>query len=64
MLQGLSKVRLGATVAAFAKITTAADGEFETAALGDHILGLALEGGDAGEIVEALLYGGAGPVQV
>lgn len=59
---GVSKVVLGDTVAAGDLVTTDATGAAVTAATGDYVAGVALMGGDAGEIVSVLLtHGGYVP---
>lgn len=52
---GITKGQLGATVAAFAQVTTQADGELETAAAADVVLGVAIDGGDAEDYVRIAL---------
>lgn len=52
---GVSKVIAGATVAAGAKIQSDASGLAITAATGDAVLGVALKGGAANEVIEVLL---------
>jgi hypothetical protein len=49
------KVIAGGTVAQDAKVQSDEDGEALTAASGDHVQGIALTGGDAGELIEVLL---------
>ena len=48
---GITKGRLGATVAAFIEVTTQADGELETALTGDVVLGVTIDGGVADDFV-------------
>jgi len=52
---GISKVLLGGTVAAGAKVQSDGSGRAITAATGDHVLGKCLVGGAVGEIGEVLL---------
>lgn len=52
---GVTKVIAGATVAAGAKIQSDASGQAITAATGDAVLGVALKGGAANEVIEVLL---------
>lgn len=52
---GRVKVVAGGTVAAGDKVQSDASGEAITAAMGDHVLGKCLVGGDAGELIEVLL---------
>jgi hypothetical protein len=52
---GVTKVIAGATVAAGAKIQSDASGLAITAASGDAVLGVALKGGAANEVIEVLL---------
>ena len=54
-IAGVSKVKLGATVAAGASVMTDANGAAITATATNVILGRALAGGDAGEIVPVAL---------
>lgn len=53
--QGITKGELGATVAANADVSMDATGRFITSAGSAAILGIALEGGDVGEVVSILL---------
>lgn len=52
---GVTRVTLGATVAAMAVIASDANGAAVAAGSGDYTLGIALEGGDAGEVIAMLL---------
>jgi hypothetical protein len=52
---GVTKVIAGATVAAGAKVQSDASGLAITAATGDAVLGVALKGGAANEVIEVLL---------
>lgn len=49
------KVQAGATVAQDAKVQSDDSGLAITAASGDHVQGIALTGGDSGELIEVLL---------
>lgn len=53
---GVSKAKLGGTVAAGARVTSNASGEIVAAAsAGDSVIGVALTGGASGEIISVLL---------
>ena len=54
-VMGVSKVVAGGTVAAGARVQSDASGEAITAASGDIVLGRALTGGVAGDVIEVLL---------
>jgi hypothetical protein len=58
---GVSKVKLGGTVAAGARVTVNASGQIVAATTGDSVLGIALAGGASGEI-GTVLIGAAGVV--
>lgn len=60
---GVSKAKLGGTVAAGARVTSNASGLIVTAATGDSALGIALTGGVSGDIV-AVLIGVTGALAV
>ncbi len=63
MVSGISKVIAGETVAIGDLITasTVADGRVDTAgASTDVIIGMAVTGGDVGETISVLLFGGPG----
>lgn len=53
---GVTKVTLGATVAANAKVMTDTTGRAITATATNHVLGLCIKGGAVGEVGEVLLY--------
>lgn len=55
VVAGITKVVLGATVAVDAYVQSDANAAAITASSGDYVLGRALEGGDAGEIISILL---------
>lgn len=53
---GVSKAKLGGTVAAGARVTSNASGEIIAAAsAGDSVIGVALNGGASGEIISILV---------
>lgn len=58
---GVSKAKLGGTVAAGARVTVNASGQIVAATTGDSVLGIALVGGASGEI-GSVLIGAAGVV--
>jgi hypothetical protein len=54
---GVSKAKLGGTVAAGARVTANASGEIVAASsAGDAVIGVALSGGASGEIVSILVH--------
>lgn len=54
---GVSKAKLGGTVAAGARVTSNASGEIVAATTGgDSVIGVALTGGASGEIVSILVH--------
>lgn len=56
---GVSKVEAAATLAAGAKVACDATGKAAAGTTGHHYVGVALAGGDAGELIPVLLqYGG------
>lgn len=58
---GISKVEASATIAGGDLVATTAAGLAATATTGQTVLGVALIGGDVGELIPVLLYqGGAG----
>ena len=52
---GVSKVVAGATIAAGNKIQSTATGTADVAAVGDHVLGIAMTGGASGDVISVLL---------
>lgn len=52
---GVVKIQAGATIDEGVKIQSADDGQADVAASGDHVLGVALTAGDAGDIISMLL---------
>lgn len=56
VIGSVTKVTLGATVAANAKVMTDSTGRAITATSTNHVLGLCIKGGAVGEIGEVLLY--------
>ena len=52
---GVVKIQAGATIDEGEKIQSADDGQADVAASGDHVLGVALTAGDAGDIISMLL---------
>jgi hypothetical protein len=59
MAVGISKVEAGAAITAGSEVTSDAQGRAVTAAVGEHIHGIALiEAGGVGEIIPVLLKGG------
>lgn len=52
---GVSKVVLGGTVAINAKVATTAAGKADTAASGNHVMGICVKGGVLNDIGEVLL---------
>jgi hypothetical protein len=54
-VSGVTKVVAGGTVAIGAKVTTTAAGKALTATTGQQILGEAMSGGDADEVISVLL---------
>ena len=55
---GIASVKLGGTVAPGDKITSDATGAGVTAAAGDNIVGCAIEGGSAGQIISVIVNPG------
>ena len=60
--EGVSKVKLSAIVTAGAKLASDANGAFEVAGSGDHVVAIALEGGAVGDVISALLKISAAPL--
>ena len=59
VFSGVSKAKLGGTVAAGAKVAANASGAIVTAATGNTVIGIALAGGASGDVIPVLVMPGA-----